>query len=69
MDCKHARLLLAFVRPHHPEVDASDANELNQHLESCPVCAAPAHDDGRADEQIGLRHARRAVAGQLALAF
>jgi len=53
MDCKHARLLLAFVRPNNPEVDASETNALNRHLESCPDCATLARDDQRADDQIG----------------
>jgi len=54
MDCKHARLLLTFVQPHHPtEVDADEAAALERHLAECPTCAAQADDEQRADERIG----------------
>ena len=34
MDCKHARLLLAFVRPNDPtELDAAEAADLHLHLD------------------------------------
>jgi hypothetical protein len=54
MDCKHARLLLAFVRPGNPtELDDGEAADLTHHLDGCPVCAGLAHDEQRADDRIG----------------
>ena len=54
MDCKHARLLLTFVRPgDSAELDAAEADELRRHLDTCAACGALAHDERRADDRIG----------------
>jgi hypothetical protein len=53
MDCKTARLLLDFARPHAPEVDATDTAELDRHLAACPVCAALANEERRLDDVLG----------------
>ncbi len=53
MDCKSARLLLEFARPGGGEVEAADAEALQQHLAECPECAALAHEERRADEHLG----------------
>ncbi|MBV9123155.1 MAG: hypothetical protein JO112_07350, partial [Planctomycetes bacterium] len=56
MDCKTARLLLAFRRPWGTELEESEAEALKRHLAECPECGAQA----RADEHLG--RAVRAVA-------
>jgi anti-sigma factor (TIGR02949 family) len=53
MDCKDARLLLAFARPGEKELDHDEAEALRQHLADCPDCAAQAQAESRADEHIG----------------
>src|SRR5262245_47235500 len=53
MDCKSARLLMEFARPGSAELDAGEADALQQHLADCPDCAALAAAERRADEHIG----------------
>jgi hypothetical protein len=53
MDCKTARLLLDFARPHAPEVEALDTAELDRHLAACPLCASLANEERRLDDALG----------------
>jgi hypothetical protein len=51
MDCKTARVLLEFARPH--ELDAAEAQALDSHLASCGECDALARAERQLDEQFG----------------
>jgi hypothetical protein len=53
MDCKTARLLLTFARPHAADLEASDAAALQGHLAACPDCTALAQQERRLDEHLG----------------
>src|SRR5262245_53287720 len=53
MECRNARLLLEFTRPGGGELDAVEAQALDQHLSECPECAALARAERRADEHLG----------------
>lgn len=53
MDCKTARLLLAFARPQTGEMEEADARDLEHHLDQCPACAAAARGERRLDQHLG----------------
>jgi hypothetical protein len=53
MDCKTARLLFDFARPHACELEPADAAALNGHLEQCGDCAAAARAELRFDDAVG----------------
>jgi hypothetical protein len=53
MDCKTAHLLLDFNRPTPTELEASEAEALDNHLIDCPACARLARDERRLDEHVG----------------
>jgi hypothetical protein len=53
MDCKTARLLLDFVRPGTPELEAAEARALDGHLAHCPECDTLARHEHRADHALG----------------
>src|SRR4051812_12380773 len=53
MDCDTARLLLELVRPHVPDLDPAEADELHGHLTGCPDCHARARARHLLDEQLG----------------
>jgi hypothetical protein len=54
MDCKTARLLLDFASPLGPaELDVSEAEALDRHLQDCPDCAALALAQRQEDDVIG----------------
>ena len=59
MDCKTARLLLEFARPLATELEAADAQALEQHLSTCGECEIVAYRERDFDQQVGL--AMRAV--------
>jgi hypothetical protein len=65
MDCRTARLLLEFVRPHATELEADDADGLEAHLCGCPECEALARSEHQLDDHIG--HAIRDVPVPLGL--
>jgi hypothetical protein len=52
MDCKTARLLLEFARPHHPELDPVDLRAIEAHVGSCPDCSLAAKHERDLDEQL-----------------
>jgi hypothetical protein len=52
MDCKTARLLLEYVRPHAPEFDAAETAAIEEHLSACPDCDLLARSERRADEPL-----------------
>jgi hypothetical protein len=54
MDCKTARLLLAFSRPKAAELEACAAEALNDHLVDCAECGALAQGEYRVERQLGL---------------
>lgn len=53
MDCKTAHLLLDFARPTPTELEASEAEALENHLLDCAACARLARDERRLDEHFG----------------
>ncbi len=53
MDCKTARLLLDYSRPHPAELDAAETAALEEHLAACEPCDQTAHAERRADEAVG----------------
>jgi hypothetical protein len=59
MDCKTARLLLDFARPHLPDLEAPDMAQLENHLADCPDCARLAHRERDFDDS--MRQAMLAV--------
>jgi hypothetical protein len=60
MDCKTARLLLDFVRPHASDLEAAEGEKLDEHLVECSDCRALAQNERRLDDHLG--QAVRAVA-------
>jgi hypothetical protein len=52
MECDHARLLLAFIRPGGTELDREEQRALDAHLAACPNCAAVLNYRLREDEAI-----------------
>ena len=54
MDCKTARLLLAFCRPTAAELDPCETEALDNHLMECSPCAALARAEHHLEHQIGL---------------
>jgi hypothetical protein len=53
MDCRTARLLLSYHRPHAAELDATDRRALEGHLATCPECEALARAERLFDERLG----------------
>jgi hypothetical protein len=53
MNCRTAQLLLSFFRPRAFELDASEAEALNNHLVECAPCAALARHEQDAEKQLG----------------
>jgi hypothetical protein len=53
MDCKTARLLLAFVRPEARELETEEAAELQRHLDHCPDCHSRANYSRSFDDCLG----------------
>jgi hypothetical protein len=53
MDCRTARLLLDYARPHRQELPADEAAPLEAHLAGCPDCDTLARIDRQADERLG----------------
>src|SRR5262245_25872138 len=53
MDCRTARLLLDFVRPLAPELEAGEAEGLHDHLVDCPECRSIVHTERHLDDHIG----------------
>lgn len=54
MDCRTARMLLAFHRPGASELEPADVQGLSSHLENCGVCREQADEERRADASLGL---------------
>lgn len=52
MDCKTARLFLAFARPRISELEASSAQALNDHLAECPECETLARTEHQAERLL-----------------
>ncbi len=59
MDCKTARMLVDFARPHASELDPSETQSLDEHLGSCADCGRLAQRERRLDAHLAL--AMRAV--------
>lgn len=59
MDCKTARLLLHFARPHSAELDAAEREALTLHLADCAECQVLRQAEQQIDARIG--QAMRAV--------
>lgn len=53
MDCKSARLLLDFARPHACELEAEEAAALESHLDHCPDCHSQARSERQLDDCFG----------------
>jgi hypothetical protein len=53
MDCRTARNLLDFNRPHAPELDRIDQDLLEGHLAHCPECDTLARNERQLDEYLG----------------
>src|SRR6516165_7065462 len=53
MDCRTARLLLDYARPHRTELPADEAAPLEAHLASCPDCETLARCERQADDRLG----------------
>jgi hypothetical protein len=53
MDCKIARLLLEMAGSRQSELDAPEAEALEDHLGDCPECRSRAETERRLDEQLG----------------
>jgi hypothetical protein len=53
MDCRTARLLLHFARPHPSELPVGDADALEAHLTGCPECEALALTERQRDARLG----------------
>src|SRR5438132_14390863 len=65
MDCKTARLLLAFSRTQASELDTSDADALDNHLAECPECEALAHAERQMERQLSQAMRQVAVPSNL----
>jgi hypothetical protein len=59
MECRTVRLIVDLLPAGDSELDASDRQEVKDHLASCPECASRALTERQADAQIG--QAMRAV--------
>jgi hypothetical protein len=53
MDCKTARLLIEFDRPHCPELESADRAALEGHLAGCADCEAQARGERQVDDVLG----------------
>jgi hypothetical protein len=53
MDCKTARLLLDYARPHRCELEQEEAGALQGHLDHCPDCHSLADHERQFDERLG----------------
>jgi hypothetical protein len=53
MDCKTARLLLPFARPHRCELEQTEAGALEGHLDHCPDCHSLAQHEDAFDQRLG----------------
>jgi hypothetical protein len=53
MDCKTARMLVAFDRPNAGELEPRDVQDLADHLNRCPACGAAAQADRSLDHRLG----------------
>ena len=60
MDCKTARFVLEFNRPHLSELDGDEADALERHLAECPECKLAAKTQRQVDAHLG--QAMRGVA-------
>src|SRR5690348_1108980 len=54
MDCRTARLLLAFARPRCPELDECAGEALDNHLAKCAECASLARAEHHFERRLGL---------------
>jgi hypothetical protein len=54
MDCKTARLLLAFARPTCSELEACAVEALDDHLAQCTACEALARAEHHFERRLGL---------------
>jgi hypothetical protein len=54
MDCSTARLFLAFSRPKASELEACEAEALNDHLADCAECGSLARAEYQAERLVGL---------------
>src|SRR3954453_1242181 len=52
MDCRTARHLLEFSRPHASELEDCDQDAFNDHLAVCPDCDAMARAEREADQHL-----------------
>ena len=52
MDCRTARILLDFARPSAMELPASDATDLEGHLNGCSECDTLARTDRLLDSRL-----------------
>jgi hypothetical protein len=52
MDCNHARLLLNFSRK-QSELEATEAEALRSHLDTCATCSSSAKAERHLDEVVG----------------
>ena len=52
MDCRTARLLLEFSRPHAPDLGPPEAEELDRHLAHCIRCDALSRGERRCDATL-----------------
>jgi hypothetical protein len=52
MDCQHARLLLEFARPGQHELDTTETEALETHLEDCAECGRIAQAERRVDHVV-----------------
>ena len=53
MECQHVQQLLAFVDRKCEELDVSDRDAVQVHLENCPACAELAQAERHADDTLG----------------
>ena len=53
MDCKTARLLLDYARPHPAELDSAESGRFEEHLSACEGCDQLARGERLADEAVG----------------
>lgn len=53
MDCRSARHLLDYARPHAPELDRADQQLLDGHLAVCPECDSLARAERQLDDHLG----------------
>jgi hypothetical protein len=52
VNCETARLLLAFHRPHGPELGPDEARALGEHVATCAACGARARHDQAFDQAV-----------------